>query len=134
MTYDIEITDFAPDARTSRTVVGTAEEAWIASRTAQALDPCVLLVGRRADNVSQGDFHVWLTGDRASVRLDEHREWYAMDASWVASTTAGETWFRDSDGTPFPAQDAETVSRSQAFEALGHWLRTGEMLPSLTWA
>lgn len=132
MTYDIEITDFAPDARTSRTVVGTADEARIVARAAEARDPCVLLVGRHEENVSWGDFYIWLAGDRALVRLDEHREWHAMDPVWVASA-AGETWFRYSEG-PFPAQDAETVSRPQALAALDHWLRTGEMLPSLTWA
>ena len=134
MIYDIEITDFAPDARASRTVVSTAEEAWTAARAAETLDSCVLLVGQHAGNVSYGDFHVWLAGDRACVRLDEHREWYAMDAAWVAPAAAGETWFRDSDGTPFPAQAGETVSRSQAIAALDYWLRTGEKLPSLTWA
>jgi hypothetical protein len=132
MIYDIEITDFAPDARTSRTVVSTAEEAWDAVRAAEACDPCVLLVARREEGVSYGDFHVWLAGDRACARLDEHREWFAMDHAWVTSEAAGETWFTDTDG-PFPAQTAETISRSQAFEALGHWLRTGEMLTSLMW-
>lgn len=132
MTYDIEIADFTPDVRTSRTVVGTAEEVWAAARTAEARDPCVLLVGRHEGSLSYGDFHIWLAGDRAVVRLDEHREWFAMDPAQVASTAGGDVWFRDSDGA-FPAQDAETVSRPRAFEALDHWLRTGEMLPSLTW-
>lgn len=133
MTYDIEITDFAPAARTSRTLVSTAEDAWIAARAAEALDPCVLLVGRHEDNVSSGDFHIWLASDRALARLDEHREQYAMDTARAASMAGGDTWFRDSEGTMFPAQQAETLSRSQAFQALGYWLRTGEMLPSLTW-
>jgi len=133
MIYDIEIIDFAPDARTSRGVVNTAEEAWAAARAAEALDSCVLLVGRHDANVSYGDFHIWLAGDRVCVRLDEHREWFAMDAAWAASAAGGETWFMDADG-PFPKQIAETISRSQTFEALGHWLRTGEMLPSLMWA
>jgi hypothetical protein len=133
VTYDIEITGFAPDARTSRTAVSTAEEAWTAARAAEARDPCVLLVGRRSGNVSHGDFHVWLAGDRALVRLDEHREWRAMDPARVASAEMGDTWFRDSDGTPFPAQDAEAVSRSQAMDALAFWLKAGQMLPGLTW-
>lgn len=112
--------------------MSTAEEAWTAARAAEACDPCVLLVGRHAENVSHGDFCIWLARDRAYVRLDEHRERYAMDLARTAST--GDTWFRDSDGTTFPAQGAETVSRSQAFTALDYWLRTGGMLPSLTWA
>lgn len=133
MTYDIEITDFAPDARTSRTAVRTAEEAWTAARAAEACDPCVLLVGRHEGGVSHGDFHIWLAGDRALVRLDEHRERHAMDPAHAESAAGGDAWFRDSDGSTFPAQDGETVSWPQAFEALNHWLRTGAMLPSLTW-
>jgi hypothetical protein len=133
MIYDIEITDFAPDARTSRTVVSTVEEAWATTRAAEAVDPCLLLVGRHEEDISYGDLHIWLAGDRAVVRLDEHREWYAMDDAHAASAAAGDTWFRDSEGTSFPAQNAETISRSHAFTALDYWLRTGGMLPSLTW-
>lgn len=134
MTYDIEITDFTPAPRTARTTAGSARDAWRAARAAAAHDPCVLLVGRHEANVSRGDFHLWLAADRALVRLDEHREWRAMDPAWLASAAGGDTGFRDADGTPFPAQAAETLSRSQAFEALEHWLRTGEMLPRLVWA
>lgn len=134
MIYDIQITDFAPDARISQTVVSTAEEAWATARVAEAIDPCVLLVGCCLENVSYGDFQIWLAGGRALVRLDEHREWYAIDSVWATSTAAGDTWFRDSDGTSFLAQAAKRVSRSQAFAALDYWLRTGGKLPSLTWA
>ena len=131
--YDIEITTFTPDLHTSRTVVDTAEEAWAAARAAETIDDCVLLVGCHTQEVSYGDFYIWLAGDRASVRLDEHRDWYASDPAWVASAAPMDTWFRDADG-PFPAQNAETISRAQAFEALEYWLQTGKMLPSLTWA
>lgn len=95
MTYEIEITGFAPDPRTSRTVVDTAEEAWTAARVAEARDPCVLLVGRHEGNVSYGDFHICLPGDRALVRLDEQRDWHAMYPAWVASAAPMDTWFRD---------------------------------------
>jgi hypothetical protein len=131
--YDVEITGFAPDARTLSARVDTAEDAWSAARAAQARDPCVLLVARHEANVSRGDFYIWLQGDRALVRLDEHREWFAMDPARAASTSGSDAWFTDSEGTMFPAQDAETLARSQAFQALDHWLRTGEMLPGLTW-
>lgn len=99
----------------------------------EALATSVLLVGRHETNVSWGDFYIWLADDRALVRLYEHGERYAIDPARGASPAAGDTWFKDSDGSAFPAQDAETVSRSQAFEALGHWLRTGEMLTNLAW-
>lgn len=134
MFYDIEVTTFTPDLGTSRTVVNTMDEAWTAARAVEIIDECVLLVGRHERNITRGDFHIWLSGDRALVRVDEHREWFAIDPARVASATAGDTWFTDSDGTTFPAQNAETVSRSQAFEALDCWLRTGGRLPSLTWA
>lgn len=133
MIYDIEITDFTLGARTSRTIVGTAEDAWEAACAARAGDESVLLVARRDATVSYGDFHIWLAGDRALVRLDEHREWFGIDADCAATASAGDIWFRDSDGASFPAQRAEAVARSQAFEALDYWLRTGKMLPSLNW-
>lgn len=131
MIYEVEITVFAPGARASRTFASTPEEAWDAARAAEARDPCVLLVGRHEGNVNWGDFHLWLAGDRALTRLDQHREWRAMDPARVASAAGGDTWFRDSDGTAFPAQHPETISRSQAFEALAFWLHTGDMLPAL---
>jgi hypothetical protein len=133
VTYDIEITAFAPDARTTRTVVSTAEEAWTTARAAEACDPCVVRGGRHEDGVSHGDCHLWVAGDRALVRLDAHREWHAMNHAHGVSEAGGDVWFTDSDGTAFPAQAAETVLRPQGFEALSHWLRTGQMLPSLTW-
>jgi hypothetical protein len=92
VTYDIGITDFAPDARVTRAVVRTAVDAWTAARVAEACDSCVLLVGRHADNASHGDFHVWLAGDRALVRLDEHRDWYATDPE-AGSAGDGEVEF-----------------------------------------
>lgn len=122
-----------PKPVTSSTRVSTADEAWAVARAAGTRDPCVLLVARHGGRVSHGDFNIWLAGDRALVRLDEHREWHAMDPAPGASAAGGDTWFRDSDGAAFPAQAAETVARSQALEALDDWLRTGEMSPALTW-
>ncbi|HEV3049928.1 MAG TPA: hypothetical protein VGX50_06455 [Longimicrobium sp.] len=135
MIYDIEITEFAPDARTSRAVVNTAEEAWAAARAAEALDACMLLVTRHEETVNWGDFYIWLAGGRASVRLDEHRDWYATDPEAMpVGDAAAETEleFGDEFG-PFFKPRSKTVSRAQAFEALEYYLRTREMLPSLTW-
>lgn len=132
MTYDIEITDFAPDARMSRATVSTPQEAWIAARAAEALDPCMLLVSRLGGNVNWGDFYIWLAGDRALVRVDEHRDWYATDPLMTVAEADTELEFRDTHGTFFELF-AKTVSRAQAFAALDYYLRTGEMLPSLTW-
>lgn len=96
-------------------------------------EPCVVLVARHDGAVSRGEFHIWLSAGRALVRLDEHREWHAMDSAWPEFAAGGDAWFSDSNGTAFPAQAAETVSRSHAMDALAFWLQTGQMLPSLTW-
>ena len=57
-----------------------------------------------------------------------------MDSAHAESMAGGDAWFRDSDGATFPAQAAETISQSQAMEALAFWLQNGQMLPSLAWA
>lgn len=132
--YDVEITTFDSGPRTSRVVVDTAGEAWTAARAAAAIDPCVLLIGCQTGEVSYGDFHVWLAGDRALLRLDGHREWHATDPAHDASDAARPVEFRAPDGTCFSAPRAGTVTRSGAFEALSSWLRTGEMPPGLLWA
>lgn len=132
MMYEIEITRFKPEPVTIRADVSSATEAEAMTRE-RADGMSYVLVARHEGEVSWGDVHLWLAGDRALVRCDEHREWYARDPAWAEVGTASDVWFIDSDGTPFPAPGAETVSRSTAFEALDHWLRTGEMLPSLVW-
>ncbi|MBB4634291.1 Imm1 family immunity protein [Longimicrobium terrae] len=132
--YDVEITTFASGLHTSRAVVHTAGEAWAAAREAEALNACVLLVGCQTRDVSYGDFHVWLAGDRAFLRLDEHREWYARGSALDQSNAESPVEFRTLDGTYFSVPRADTVTRSQAFEALDSWLQTGEMPPSLHWA
>jgi hypothetical protein len=55
-----------------------------------------------------------------------------MDPAHAESAAGGDPWFRDSAGATFPAQAAETISRSQAMDSLAFWLQTGQMLPSLT--
>lgn len=79
------------------------------------------------------DFYLWLAGDRALLRIDQHREWLASDPAWASSAGEGEMEFSDENGSSFPMPLAETVSRAQALDALAHWLRTGEMLPDLAW-
>jgi hypothetical protein len=78
----------------------------------------VVLVAHHDGAVSPGEFHIWLSAGRALVRLDEHREWHAMDSAHAGFAAGGDAWFADSDGTTFPAQTAETVSRPQAVNAL----------------
>jgi hypothetical protein len=133
MMYEIEITCFEPEPVTMRANVSSATEAEAMTRERDD-GTSYVLVARHEGEVSWGDVHLWLAGDRALVRCDEHREWHACDPAWAEVGTASEVWFIDSDGTPFPAAGAETVSRAQAFAALAYWLRTGGMLPTLRWA
>jgi hypothetical protein len=132
MIYEIEITRFAPGPVASVTTTGSAAEVARVVR-ADVCEPCVVLVAHHDGAVSRGEFHIWLAAGRALVRLDEHREWHAMDPAWAEFAADGDAWFRDSDGTNFPAQAAETISRSQAIDVLAFWLATGQMLPTLTW-
>jgi hypothetical protein len=115
MIYEIEITRFAPEPVASVTTTGIAAEAERVVR-ADAGEPCVVLVAHHDGAASRGEFHIWLSAGRALVRLDEHREWHAMEPAWAEFTAGGDAWFRDSDGTEFPAQAAETISRSRAMD------------------
>jgi hypothetical protein len=99
-----------------------------------AREPCVVTVAHRDGKVSYGEFHLWLSSGRALVRLDEHREWHATDRDGAATGGSGDVEFRDTDGSAFSASFGETVTRSQALDALAFWLRTGGMLPDLTWS
>jgi hypothetical protein len=132
MSFEIEITRFEPELATSRTTTSDAGEAELAVRTG-AGEACVILVARHDGAISLGELHVWLAAGRALLRVDEHREWYATDPAWSASAASPESEFRDSDGTSFSTPTSETVSQSQALDAMAFWLRAGEMLPDLTW-
>lgn len=114
MIYEIEIARFAPRPVASVTTTGIAAEAERVVR-ADVCDPCVVLVAHHDGAVSRGEFHIWLSVGRALVRLDEHREWHAMDPAWAEFAAGGDAWFRDSDGTTFRAQAAEAISRSQGW-------------------
>jgi hypothetical protein len=81
--------------------------------------------------VSHTDLLLWVAGDRARVRVDEHREWYAVDASAAPSDAVVE--FVDSDGSTFTERLNETVSRQQAMIALADWLDGEEKTSLLTW-
>lgn len=129
-TFELQITRCVPDVVEEHLAARDADEADAMVRA--RADACLVLATQRDGERYGDDFYVWLAGDRALLRRDEHREWYATDPAWIASAGSGEAWFADSDG-PFPVQAAETVSRAQALEALGYWLRTGGLLPSLTW-
>lgn len=80
--------------------------------------------------VSHGEIYVWLSSDRAVVRIDEHREWYAREP---VLPTGDPVEFYDEHGASFMESRAATISRLQALAALAHWLATGRMLSSLSW-
>jgi hypothetical protein len=83
-----------------------------------------------ANGVSYGEFHAWLSGDRALVRIDEHREWYAREP---VRPKGDPVEFFDEGEVSFAAPRGATVSREQALAALAHWLATGDMLRTLVW-
>lgn len=131
-TFDVEITRFAPEPIAERFTTSNPGEAEAMVRE-RADEVCFVMVTQREGDLFGDDFYLWLAGGRACVRRDEHREWYAIDPAWAVSAAGGDRWFRDEEGTWFPVQDGETLSPSQALDALGYWLRTGELLPTLTW-
>jgi hypothetical protein len=127
--FDIEVTRFVPERVVERVAAKDAAEAE-AIVHANAGGVCCVLLAQRAGDQLVDDFYCWFSADRAFLRRDEHREWYATDLAMAAAD--GEVEFRDEHG-PVPEPLSQTVSRSQAFEAVAYWLRTGELLPTLTW-
>jgi hypothetical protein len=89
-----------------------------------------IMAAEHANGVSHGEFYAWLSGDRALVRVDEHREWYAHE---LVRPGGDPVEFYDEDGESFTQSREATISRPQALAALTHWLSTGRMLPALTW-
>jgi hypothetical protein len=92
-----------------------------------------LMVADIRDRVDHGNFLVWLNGDRAFVRLDEHREHYATDPL-IRDRRYGVVRFGAGADDGFEVPFAESVSRKQALQALELWLRTGHRSPELEWS
>ena len=89
-------------------------------------------------NLSFGEFMIWLSDERALVRLDEHREHYATDSSITYDIRQGSVTFQDVGqwgfGTEIYTQNFDqTVTKAQALAAALHWLETGEKSESLQW-
>ena len=130
--FDVEIETFVPARPPLRRMgVPGTEAAALLAPVAEAARAAIL-VGRRGGD----DFLVWLSAERALVRLDAHREWYAADPSVAAAGAAAGgpvVEFQDGAASRFTAPAAATVSRTQALDALAHWMRTGEPAPALTW-
>jgi hypothetical protein len=81
---------------------------------------------------SYGNFQAWFCGNRALVRLDEHREHYAT-SPYPPSSGPAEIEFEDWISN-FNMPSTSTVSLQEASQAFVHWMTTGEMIGSLEWS
>lgn len=130
--FDVEITRFAPEPVVRRTAGVDADTA-VALVRAAGEEPCVVLVTQLTVRGAGEDFYLWLAADRAIVRRDAHREWYARERATAPGSGDVEIPFIDDDGSSFAEPASNTVSRADALSALAYWLRTGELTPTLGW-
>jgi hypothetical protein len=99
----------------------------------EAAEPAVMVVADHEDGVSHAEFLVWLSQDRAFVRVDTHRDWNALDPDGISIPSESLVRFIDENESQFDAPLDRTLSRDRARAALAYWLETGEHLPALTW-
>lgn len=137
MTFEVEITRFFPEPGTVRTRVETVGDAEAVVRAGAGEIECVLVAQGDGDR-SADEFYdlqrggrIWVARGRALVWRDAHREWYATDPT-DAVAGRGEVFFVIQTARRFRAGYRDRFAL-QGFDALALWLRTGEMLPSLTW-
>ena len=126
----LELTIFAPDPRRVQRTGLSETEATELARSAAAAPAAALLIEDGARG--HGVFFLWLSGDRALVRIDDPVEWYAADPA-LAPDGDGDVAFRDDDGSTFRQPLTRTLSRAQALDALAHWLRTRARTGALEW-
>lgn len=129
--FEVEIIRFVSGRRLENLSFKNAEEVLETIREVNDL-PTFYAVNHREGRWSLGFFMVWFSGDRALVRLDEHREHYATDPS-LKNSDADEIIFDDATET-FTWRRDETVTREQAQAAFSYWLRTGTQIKSLAWS
>jgi hypothetical protein len=124
--FDVELESFLPaTSPIRRTAVPVAEVSTLL-RPLRNAERTAMMVGRRGGD----DLHVWINGDRARVRLDQHREWYATEQR---SQDGPEIEFEEAPGETFVEPFAATVSREQAWAAIDHFLAVEQPLPALVW-
>jgi len=128
--FDIEITTFDPEPAATPLKARNPHEAYMAV-LARTGSRCAVHVRHQDEVAAHTELYLWLSGDRARVRVDEHREWYATDPAAGASVAEAE--FTAADGSVFQARLEETVSRQQAMVALADWLDGEEKTSLLTW-
>lgn len=133
MTYEIEITRFAPGPVTERFIVATSGDAVLRTQPDDAAEFVVFVAALdREQKVDWGNFYVWCNPERALIELHEHCERYATD-SQLAPGQNREVSFRDEDGSSFSVPYQRTVSRDQAMAALHFWLPALKHTPDLVW-
>jgi hypothetical protein len=125
--FEAEITSSRQSSVTKRGLLLAAEIELHAREVGEAGR---IMVADQASGVSYGELCAWLSGDRALVRVDEHREWYAREP---VPPKGDPVEFDDEDGGSFVEARGATISRQQALTALTHWLATGGMLRTLVW-
>jgi hypothetical protein len=128
--FDIEITACQPEPVTNSLTARNPHEAYMAVLARLGVR-CAVRVFHQDRQATHTDFFLWVADDRARVRVDEHREWYATDPK--LAPTEGTVEFADRDGSLFSVPMNETVSRQQAMVALADWLDGEEKTSLLTW-
>lgn len=81
------------------------------------------------NGISLGEVLIWMSGPRARLRLDEHREHFAHDPALSYDIAVPEVEFTDEDELNFTWPVHHPVTRDQARQALMHWLASGEQAP-----
>ncbi|MBL9082812.1 MAG: hypothetical protein JNK76_13445 [Planctomycetales bacterium] len=85
------------------------------------------------ENTAAVDLLCWFAGDRARLRLDFHREFYAADPNLRSTVLQEPVTFCDEYGEKFTTPYSDTISKRQAIEAFEHWARIGGADLSLSW-
>lgn len=130
MNYEIEVTTFAP--RLAAHQFETADPVKAASYLDEQLESiCCVVVAASESEVDLGNFILWLSGERALVRLDEHREHFASSPNIDGRNSP--IVFRDDDGSSFSVAVERTVARQDAVAALRFWLSSQARTASLNW-
>lgn len=134
MTYEIEITRFAPEPVTEYFTAATPGDAVLRTQPDDAVEFVVFVAALdRERKVDWGNFYVWCNSERALIELHEHCEHYATDSK-LAPEQNREVSFRDEDGSRFSVPYELTVTRDQAMAALHFWLPAQKHTPELVWA
>lgn len=125
--YEMQGEVFAPTSNIHPRVFHTPEAVREYLEAVLGSDFHVCIAHIRGDS-DLGDFLLWTRGDDAYVRVDEHQDHIAHDAS---RPQTGDEQVVFGDG--FAAASDHLISRSKAIEALEYWLTTGRKSKGLLW-